>query len=187
MSFAARSKCRIGDNPPPGDPRRGCSDLLGEAEGEGYNQGCGRAGNSPCRKNSCCLLCPAAAVEERGNEDEPGNRGQRQIRMSFKRESGIVLHISSLPGDYGVGDLGRSAFRFIDLLPASKQGLWQILPLTPTGFGDSPYQSYSAFAGNTNMISPETLVGWGVLANEDLRDAPEFKDRKSTRLNSSHR
>src|SRR5262245_14650773 len=96
--------------------------------------------------------------------------------MSFKRASGILLHITSLPGEYGIGDLGRSAYHFADFLSISKQGLWQILPLTPTGFGDSPYQSYSAFAGNTNMISPEKLVEEGLLSNDDLQDAPAFNE-----------
>ncbi len=92
--------------------------------------------------------------------------------MSFTRSSGILLHITSLPGDYGIGDFGRMAYRFVDFLAGSKQSLWQILPLTPTGFGDSPYQSYSAFAGNTNLISPELLVADGLLTTADLQDVP---------------
>jgi 4-alpha-glucanotransferase len=94
--------------------------------------------------------------------------------MSFKRASGILLHITSLPGDFGIGDFGRMAYAVVDFLAASKQALWQILPLTPTGFGDSPYQSYSAFAGNTYMISPEKLLQEGLLSNDDLADIPEF-------------
>jgi 4-alpha-glucanotransferase len=94
--------------------------------------------------------------------------------MSFKRASGILLHITSLPGEFGIGDFGRMAYAVADFLAASKQGLWQILPLTPTGFGDSPYQSYSAFAGNTNMISPEKLLQEGLLSKDDLADTPEF-------------
>jgi 4-alpha-glucanotransferase len=93
--------------------------------------------------------------------------------MSFIRSSGILLHITSLPGGYGIGDFGPMAYRFVDFLAVSKQGLWQILPLTPTGFGDSPYQSYSAFAGNTNFISPDLLVADGLLSEEDLQDAPQ--------------
>jgi 4-alpha-glucanotransferase len=96
--------------------------------------------------------------------------------MSFQRSSGILLHITSLPGKFGIGDFGRLAYAFIDFLAASKQGLWQILPLTPTGFGDSPYQSYSAFAGNTNMISPEKLLEEGLLSGDDLADVPEFNE-----------
>ncbi|MEW6129005.1 MAG: 4-alpha-glucanotransferase [Acidobacteriota bacterium] len=92
--------------------------------------------------------------------------------MKLQRASGILLHITSLPGEFGVGDLGPQAYRFIDFLAASKQTIWQILPLTPTGYGDSPYQSYSAFAGNTNMISPELLVEDELLSPADLQDAP---------------
>jgi 4-alpha-glucanotransferase len=96
--------------------------------------------------------------------------------MRFKRTSGILLHITSLPGEFGIGELGPMAYTFVDFLSSSKQRLWQILPLTPTGFGDSPYQSYSAFAGNTNMISPERLVMEGLLASQDLQDAPVFDE-----------
>src|ERR1044072_3220760 len=92
--------------------------------------------------------------------------------MKFQRASGILLHITSLPSEFGIGDLGPMAYRFVDFLSVSKQSIWQILPLTPTGYGDSPYQSYSAFAGNTKMISPELLIEDGLLANEDLQDVP---------------
>ena len=63
------------------------------------------------------------------------------------RLSGVLLHPTSLPSQYGIGDLGQEAYDFIDFLEASGQHIWQILPLSPTGFGDSPYQSFSAFAG----------------------------------------
>ncbi|MBI3649934.1 MAG: 4-alpha-glucanotransferase [Acidobacteria bacterium] len=96
--------------------------------------------------------------------------------MSIKRASGILLHITSLPSAFGIGDLGRTAYHFADFLSLSKQGLWQILPLTPTGFGDSPYQSYSAFAGNTNLISPEKLGEEGLLSQADLTHRPEFNE-----------
>jgi len=79
------------------------------------------------------------------------------------RSSGILLHPTSLPGRFGIGDLGPSAFRWVDTLAAMKQTYWQILPLGPTGFGGSPYQSFSAFAGNTNLISPEVLESQGLL------------------------
>ncbi|HYG09444.1 MAG TPA: 4-alpha-glucanotransferase, partial [Pyrinomonadaceae bacterium] len=78
--------------------------------------------------------------------------------MSFSRSSGVLLHPTSLPGHYGVGDLGEEAYSFIDFLAASGQSLWQVLPLGPTGYGDSPYQSFSAFAGNTLLVSPDRLV-----------------------------
>jgi 4-alpha-glucanotransferase len=92
--------------------------------------------------------------------------------MKFQRASGILLHITSLPSDFGIGDLGPMAYRFVDFLAVSKQSIWQILPLTPTGYGDSPYQSYSAFAGNTKMISPERLIEDGLLSPDDLQDVP---------------
>ena len=72
--------------------------------------------------------------------------------MGFPRSSGILLHPTSLPGNFGVGDLGDEAYRFVDFLAASKQSLWQVLPLGPTGYGDSPYQCFSAFAGNPYLI-----------------------------------
>ena len=74
------------------------------------------------------------------------------------RASGILMHITSLPGSYGVGTLGKNAFAFVDFLKKSGQNLWQLLPLNPTGYGDSPYQSYSAFAGNHYLIDLETLI-----------------------------
>lgn len=74
------------------------------------------------------------------------------------RSAGILLHPTSLPGPYGIGDLGPIAFRWVDTLAAMKQTWWQILPLGPTGYGDSPYQCFSAFAGNTLLISPEKLI-----------------------------
>jgi 4-alpha-glucanotransferase len=84
------------------------------------------------------------------------------------RSSGILLHISSLPGAYGVGDMGKDAFAFIDFLIENKQQLWQILPVGPTGYGNSPYQSYSAFAGSALFISVEKLVAEGLLLEEEL-------------------
>ena len=68
------------------------------------------------------------------------------------RESGILMHITSLPGPWGIGTLGKQAFTFVDFLKESGQRNWQILPLTPTGYGDSPYQSCSTFAGNPYLI-----------------------------------
>ena len=84
------------------------------------------------------------------------------------RSSGILMHITSLPGPYGVGTMGRQAFEFVDFLKDAGQHLWQILPLTPTGFGDSPYQSCSAFAGNHYLIDLELLVEEGLLRKEEL-------------------
>lgn len=79
------------------------------------------------------------------------------------RRSGILMHITSLPGAYGVGTLGRNAFAFVDFLRDAGQSYWQILPLTPTGYGDSPYQSCSTFAGNHYLIDLDKLRDWGRL------------------------
>ena len=84
------------------------------------------------------------------------------------RESGILMHITSLPGPYGVGTMGKQAFAFVDFLEAAGQHCWQILPLNPTGFGDSPYQSCSTFAGNHYLIDLELLVEEGLLKGEEL-------------------
>jgi 4-alpha-glucanotransferase len=96
--------------------------------------------------------------------------------MSFPRTSGILLHPTSLPGRFGVGDLGAEAYKFADWLEAAGQHLWQVLPLGPTGYGNSPYQCFSAFAGNTLLISPDLLVEQGLLAEADLAHAPEFAE-----------
>ena len=87
------------------------------------------------------------------------------------RKSGILLHISSLPGKYGIGSFGKEAYEFVDHLYQSKQQLWQILPLTPTGYGDSPYQSFSTFAGNPYFIDIEALYEKGWLSMDDLQQA----------------
>ena len=94
--------------------------------------------------------------------------------MKFKRSSGIILHPTSLPGPYGIGDLGPEAFAWIDSLAETGCGLWQILPLGPTGYGDSPYQCFSAFAGNPYLISPELLLDDKLLDESDLAGMPEF-------------
>lgn len=88
--------------------------------------------------------------------------------MSFARASGILLHPTSLPGRFGIGDLGPEAYAFADFLSEGSQQLWQMLPLGPTGYGDSPYACYSAFAGNPLLVSPELLVEEGLLAKDDL-------------------
>lgn len=91
--------------------------------------------------------------------------------MLFPRSSGILLHPTSFPGAWGIGDLGAAAYRFIDFLHAAGQQLWQILPLGPTGYGDSPYQAGSAFAGNPLLVSPERLRHEGLLTDADLSAA----------------
>src|SRR5262249_14264490 len=97
--------------------------------------------------------------------------------MSFPRASGILLHPTSLPGRFGIGDLGPAAQRFADFLIASGQSLWQVLPLGPTGYGDSPYACYSAFAGNPLLVSPEKLFEEGLLSRDELDEIPALPDR----------
>src|SRR5262249_25823120 len=94
--------------------------------------------------------------------------------MSFSRASGILLHPTSLPGRFGIGDLGKSAYDFIDFLAETGQRYWQVLPLGPTGYGDSPYQCFSAFAGNPLLVSLEMVVEDGLLDESDLSNAPDF-------------
>jgi 4-alpha-glucanotransferase len=94
--------------------------------------------------------------------------------MEFPRASGILLHPTSLPSQFGIGDLGKEAYNFVDFLSNAKQTYWQVLPLGPTGYGDSPYQSFSAFAGNTNLISPQILVKDALLTDEEINQKPDF-------------
>lgn len=98
--------------------------------------------------------------------------------MKFPRKSGVVLHPTSLPSPYGIGDLGEQAYRFVDWLAEAGQGYWQVLPLSPTGYGDSPYQGLSAFAGNPLMISPDRLVQLGHLDPADLKHVPPFPSER---------
>jgi 4-alpha-glucanotransferase len=98
--------------------------------------------------------------------------------MKFERSSGILLHPTSLPGPYGIGDFGPAAYRWVDWLKGAGCKLWQVLPLGPTGFGDSPYQCFSAFAGNPYLISPEVLLKEGLLTAPDLADMPAWDERK---------
>lgn len=99
--------------------------------------------------------------------------------MQFPRTSGILLHPTSLPGRFGIGDLGRQAYRFVNFLVESKQSLWQVLPLGPTGYGDSPYQCFSAFAGNPLLISPERLVEDGYLPAAAIENTPDFPTERT--------
>ncbi len=93
-----------------------------------------------------------------------------------QRSSGILLHITSLPSPYGIGDFGSEAYKFADFLTETHQKFWQILPLnlTCTAYGNSPYSSFSAFAGNSLMISPERMVKDGLISESDIQSAPEF-------------
>ncbi|MBT7191858.1 MAG: 4-alpha-glucanotransferase [Anaerolineae bacterium] len=96
--------------------------------------------------------------------------------MELKRLSGILFHPTSLPGRYGIGDLGKSACDFVDFLHDTGCNLWQTLPLGPTGYGDSPYQSFSTFAGNPYLISPDLLLKEGFLHPNDLKEELDFSD-----------
>ena len=96
--------------------------------------------------------------------------------MRFERSSGILLHPTSLPGKFGIGELNSHAYRFVDMLVEYKQKLWQIFPLGPTGYGDSPYQCFSAFAGNPLLIDIEQLINAGWLSEQDTRHAA-FDDK----------
>jgi len=98
--------------------------------------------------------------------------------MRFERSAGILLHPTSLPGRYGIGDLGKEAYNFTNFLVNTGQKLWQVFPLGPTGYGDSPYQCFSAFAGNPLLISPELLKEDGFLNTEDLHHIPHFNPHK---------
>lgn len=94
--------------------------------------------------------------------------------MKLQRASGILLHPTSLPGADGIGDLGPQAYAWVDFLARSGCKLWQVLPLGPTGYGDSPYQCFSAFAGNPYLVSAALLMDLGLLKRKDLSDRPEF-------------
>ncbi len=88
--------------------------------------------------------------------------------MRFERASGVLLHPTSLPGPYGIGDIGPEAYRWVDFLTSAGCSLWQVLPLGPTGYGDSPYQCFSAFAGNPFIVSPEALIAENLLHGDDI-------------------
>src|SRR5438105_11047481 len=94
-----------------------------------------------------------------------------------RRSAGILLHPTSLPGRYGIGDLGPVAHAWVDALARAKQAWWQVLPLGPTGYGDSPYQSLSAFGGNGNLLSPDLMVQDGLIAERDLAAATSPPDQ----------
>jgi 4-alpha-glucanotransferase len=98
------------------------------------------------------------------------------------RSAGVLLHPTSLPGKYGIGTLGSEAEQFIDFLVVSGQRLWQMLPVGPTGYGDSPYQGFSAFAGNPLLIALEPLQTAGLLAEEDLADWPSRDSQDPARI-----
>src|SRR5688572_25755791 len=94
------------------------------------------------------------------------------------RRSGVLLHPTSHPGPHGAGDLGQAAHRFVDWLAVAGQRVWQVMPLGPTGYGDSPYASPSAFAGNPLLVSLDWLAGEGLLDAGDLRVPRPFTDHE---------
>ena len=98
--------------------------------------------------------------------------------MNFPRASGLLLHPTSLPGPFGIGDLGPEAYAFADFLIAAGQSLWQVLPLGPTGYGNSPYACYSAFAGNTLLVNPDQLRREALIPGEALASLTEFPEEK---------
>jgi 4-alpha-glucanotransferase len=98
--------------------------------------------------------------------------------MKFPRSSGVLMHPTSFPGRFGIGELGPESYAFIDFLKTAGQKLWQVLPLNPTGYGDSPFQSFSASAGNPLLISLEKLQASQVLEPSDLRDVPYWTEEK---------
>lgn len=103
---------------------------------------------------------------------------ESQEKKKPERYSGILVHPTSFPSPYGIGDLGKGAYDFIDFLASSGQKIWQVLPLGPTGFGDSPYQTLSAFAGQPYIISPDKLREDGLLTDADLKDIPRSDPRQ---------
>ncbi|SEI72930.1 4-alpha-glucanotransferase [Deinococcus reticulitermitis] len=98
--------------------------------------------------------------------------------MKLNRSSGVLLHPTSLPGAYGIGELGASARHFVDWLARAGQRYWQVMPLGPTGYGDSPYQAFSAFAGNPYLVDLDTLRAEGLLQSADFEATPPFDPRK---------
>ena len=91
--------------------------------------------------------------------------------MSTMRECGVLMPVFSLPSAYGIGCFSKEAYEFADMLKKSGQTRWQILPLGPTGYGDSPYQSFSTFAGNPYFIDPETLIKEGLLTKKECEES----------------
>src|SRR6266850_1485125 len=90
------------------------------------------------------------------------------------RAAGVLLHVTSLPSAYGIGDVGPVAFSWVDRLHEAGQSWWQALPLGPTGYGNSPYQSLSSFAGNGLLVSPDLLIEEGLLRSRDGQDGRNF-------------
>jgi 4-alpha-glucanotransferase len=99
--------------------------------------------------------------------------------LNSRRRAGVLLHPTSLPGDFGIGDLGAEAIAFVKWLEATRQKVWQVLPLGPTGFGNSPYGALSAFSINPSLVSPQSLVEDGFLDSHDLHSPPQFRSDRA--------
>lgn len=102
------------------------------------------------------------------------------------RKAGTILHISSLPSSYGIGTMGKEAFKFVDFLKKSGLTFWQVLPLVPAGSGNSPYASYSIYAGNTDLIDLDELRRQGLLTLEDIQAHSWGKDESRVDFNAVH-
>jgi 4-alpha-glucanotransferase len=131
------------------------------------------------RSRRGCTLVGDGAVQDDGQNDQAAGPHTRP------RAAGILLHPTSLPGPHGCGDIGPSAYRFVDWLAAARQKLWQVLPLSPTGFGNSPYAAASAFAGNPLLISIEALRDDGLLSDDDISAVPSFPHEQVSFVESS--
>lgn len=107
-----------------------------------------------------------------------GSKAVETIKRAPKRMAGILAHPTSFPSPYGIGDLGSGAYRFLDFLAKAGQKIWQVLPIGPTGFGDSPYQAFSSFAGQPLLISPERLIEQRLLTEEDFAEMPKWDAKK---------
>lgn len=103
--------------------------------------------------------------------------GNSRDNFGFKHKSGILMPISSLPSPYGIGNFGKGAYDFVDFLKETRQKCWQVLPLNPTSYGDSPYQSPASVAGNPYFIDPEILAQDGLLSKAELDSARYSGDR----------
>ena len=95
-------------------------------------------------------------------------KGNCHMKTMLERGAGLLMPISSLPSPYGIGTFGKSAYEFVDMLKKARQKYWQVLPVGPTSYGDSPYQSFSAFAGNPYFIDLDILMEEGLLKKEEV-------------------
>ena len=94
-----------------------------------------------------------------------------ETNFEYKRSCGVLMHISSLPSPYGIGTMGKEAYKFVDFLHDSGMSYWQLLPICPTSYGDSPYQSYCIYAGNPYFIDLDLLYGMGLICKKDFEQA----------------